>query len=159
MYGEVHGITWSSLRHVGPQTLKMGSRNLQFGGPKPQIWGTRSCFGSLRDSIVQHVRAGGTPENPRSPSYLGGPSAGPIALAGSAVLLVVAMSWPRPVWDTIWGSQIMTLEIRRTRFRGPDSQIDQFGVPKWTPRETPNPVSAGEARWHPMEFPVMECAP
>ena len=57
------------------------------------------------------------------------------------------------------GSQIMTLEIRRTRFRGPDSQIDQFGVPKWTPRETPNPGSAGGARWHPMEFPVMECLP
>ena len=157
MYGEVQVIAWSSLRHVGPQTLKMGSRNLKFGGPKPQIWGARSLFGSLRDSIVRCIRIVGTPENPRSPSYLGGPSTGPIALAGSAVLLVMAMSWPGPIWDPIWGPKSCHLEIRRTKFGGPNSQIDQFGVPKWTPRETPNPGSAGGARWHPMEFPVMEC--
>ena len=93
-------------------------------------------FGTHRGILVRCVRIGGTPESPRSPSYLGGPCAGPIALAGSAVLLVMARSWPGPIWDPIWGPKSCHLQIRRTRFRGPDPQIDQFGVPKWTPRET-----------------------
>ena len=160
MYGEVQVIAWSSLRHVGPQTLKMGSRNLQFGGPKPQIWGARSCLGPIRDSIVQHIRAVGTPENPRSPSYLGGPSTGPIALAGSAVFFTAGRALPSgsgTLFGTYLGSQIMSSRDPEDQISGLDSQIDQFGVPKWTPRETPNPGSAGGARWHPMEFPVMEC--
>ena len=86
-----------------PSDPQNGVPNLQFGGPKPQIWGARSCFGPIRDLIVRCIRIAGPPESPRSPSYLGGPSAGPIALAGSAVLLVMARSWPGPVWDTIWG--------------------------------------------------------
>ena len=71
----------------------------------------------------------------------------------------LARTYLGPIWDPIWGPKSCHLQIRRTRFRGPDPQIDQFGVPKWTPRETPNPVSAGGVRWHPMEFPVMECLP
>ena len=119
MYGEVQVIAWSSLRHVGPQTLRMGSRT-------PDL-GARSCLGPIRDSIVQHVRAVGTPESPRSPSYLGGPSAGPIALAGSAVLLVMAMSWPGPIWDPIWGPKSCHLEIRRTRFRVRTPRLTNLG--------------------------------
>merc|ERR1712035_287070 len=97
--------------------------------------------GPIRDLIVRCIRIVGTPESPRSPSYLGGPSAGPIALAGSAVLLVMAMSWPGPVWDTIWGSQIMTLEIRRTRFRVSTPRLTNFGVPKWDPRDPEDQIS------------------
>ena len=139
MYGEVQVIAWSSLRHVGPQTLEMGSRNLQFGGPKPQIRGARSCLGPIRDSIVHHVRDGGTPEIPRSPSYLGGPSAGPIALAGRAVLLILSRTWPGPdldpqnghFWGPKWsilaifgiklGPKLVILGSKMAHFGGPNS--------------------------------------
>ena len=87
----------------GPKWVILGPRTSRFGGPDPE-W---VPFGTHLETLVRCIRIVGTPERPRSPSYLGGPSAGPIALAGSAVLLVMARTWPGPDLDPqngqFWG--------------------------------------------------------
>ena len=151
MYGEVHVITWSSLRHVGPQTLRMGSRTPDLGC-EVLFW----VPPGLHSAMHSHRRHSGEPSLSLVPWW---PLCGAYRPGGQRRPFGHGQELARTCLGHDLGSQIMTLEIRRTRFRGPDSQIDQFGVPKWTPRETPNPGSAGGARWHPMEFPVMECLP
>ena len=106
----------------------------QNGVPKPPIWRSQTpdlgCevlvwvpFGTHLRLLVRCIRIVGPPENRRSPSYPGGPSTGPIALAGSAVFFTAGRALPSgsgTLFGTYLGSQIM---IRRTRFRGRD-QMD-----------------------------------
>ena len=122
----------------------------QNGVPKPPIWRSQTpdlgCevlkwvpFGTHPRLLVRCIRIVGPPEIPRSPSYPGGPSTGPIALAGSAVLLVMARTWPGPdldpqngqFWGPKWsilatfgiklGPKLVILGSKMAHFGGPNS--------------------------------------
>ena len=96
--------------------------------------------------LVRCLRIVGPPEIPRSPSYPGGPSTGPYALAGSAVLLVMARTWPGPDLDPqngqFWGPKWSILAIFGIKL-GPKlvilgSKMGHFGGPNSSeePRNT-----------------------
>lgn len=151
MYGEVQVIAWSSLRHVGPQTLRMGSGTPDLGcevlfwshpGPHSAMHSHRRHSGEPSLSLV--------PWWPLCGAYRPGGQRRPFGHGHELARTCLGHDLGVPNHDP---------RDPEDQISGLDSQIDQFGVPKWTPRETPNPGSTVGARWHPMEFPVMECLP
>ena len=119
MYGEVQGIAWSSLRHVGPQTLRMGSGTPDLGcevliGSHP---GPHSAMHS-------HRRHSGEPSLSLVPWW---PLCGAYRPGGQRRPFGHGHELARTCLGHDLGSQIMTLEIRRTRFRVSTPRLTNLG--------------------------------
>ena len=139
MYGEVHVITWSSLRHVGPQTLRMGSRTPDLGC-EVLFW----VPPGLHSAMHSHRRHSGEPSLSLVPWW---PLCGAYRPSGQRRLVGHGQELARTYLGPNLGSQIMSSP-------DPEDQISGSGPPDcpiWGPKmDTPGDPKSGVRRWSDM---------